>query len=47
MDILNGDSEKRKAKGKKKVYNKKDLIVKNYEDCLFDDKIILTSQTSI
>ena len=26
------------------MYNKKDLFVKNYEDCLFDDKIILTSQ---
>ena len=26
------------------MYNKKYLIVKNYEDCLFDDEIILTSQ---
>ena len=26
------------------MYNKKDLMVKNYEDCLFNDKIILKSQ---
>ena len=26
------------------MYNKKDLMVKNYEDCLFNDKIIPKSQ---
>ena len=45
MGIFNGyHSEHKKAKGIKKRIIKKDLMVKNYEDCLFNNKIILKSQ---
>ena len=42
--LMDDDSEKKKAKGTKKCIIKKDLIVKNQEDCLFSDKIMLKSQ---
>ena len=42
--LMDDDSEKKKAKGTKRCIIKKDLIVKNQEDCLFSDKIMLKSQ---
>ena len=42
--LMDHDSEKKKAKGTKKYVIKKVLMVKNYKDCLFNDKIILKSQ---
>ena len=41
--LMDDDSETKKAKGTKKCVIKKDLMVKNYEDCLYNDKIILKS----
>ena len=37
-------SEHKKGKGKKKCVIKRELMVKNYKDCLFNDKFILKSQ---
>ena len=41
---MDDNSEHKKAKGKKKCVIKRGLMVKNYEDCLFNDKTILKSQ---
>ena len=38
------DSKHKKAKGTKKYVIKRRLIVKNYKDCLFNNKMILKSQ---
>ena len=38
------DSEHKKAKGTRKCVIKRRLIVKNYKDCLLNNKIILKSQ---
>ena len=38
------DSEHKKAKGTKKFVIKRRLMVKNYKDCSFNNKIILNSQ---
>ena len=38
------DSEHQKAKGAKKCVIKRRLMVKNYKDCLFNNKVILKSQ---
>ena len=38
------DSKKKKAKGTKKYLIKRRLMFENYNDCLFNDKIILKSQ---
>ena len=38
------DSEHKKAKGTKKCVIKQRLIVKNYKDCLVNNKAILKSQ---
>ena len=37
-------SEQKKGKGTKKCVIKRELMVKNYKDCLFNDKSILKSQ---
>ena len=42
--LMDDDSEHKRAKETKKYIIKKDLMVKNYEDCLFNIKIILKSQ---
>ena len=41
---MDGDSKHKKAQGKKKGVIKRRLIVKNYKDCLFNNKSILKSQ---
>ena len=38
------NSEVKKSKGRKKCVIKRELMFKNYKDCLFNDKIILKSQ---
>ena len=38
------DSEHGKAKGRKKCIIKRRLMIKNYEDCLLNNKIILKSE---
>ena len=43
--LLNDDSENKKPKnGRKKSVIKRELMFRNYADCLFKDKIILKSQ---
>ena len=42
--LIDDDSEHKKAKGTKNFVIKRGLIVKNYKDCLFNDKTILKSQ---
>ena len=42
--LTDDDTERKKAKGTKKNVIKRDLMIKNYIDCLFNDKIILKSQ---
>ena len=42
--LMDDDREHKKAKGTKKCVKKRRLMVKNYKDCLFNDKIILKSQ---
>ena len=42
--LMDDDSEHKKAKGTKKCVIKRRLMVKNYKDCLFNNKIILKSQ---
>ena len=42
--LMNGDTEHKKTKGTKKCIIKRRLIFQNYEDCFFNDKIILQSQ---
>ena len=41
---MDDDTEHKKAKGIKKCIIKRELTLKNYEDCLFNDTIILKSQ---
>ena len=41
---MDNDTEHKKAKGTKKCVIKRDLMVKSYKDCLFNDKTILKSQ---
>ena len=41
--LMDFDSERKKPKGTKNVI-KRGLMVKNYIDCLFNDKIIVKSQ---
>ena len=42
--LVDDNSENKKAKGTKKCIITKGIMVKNYEDCVFDNKIILKSQ---
>ena len=42
--LMDDDTENKKAKGTKKCIIKRELIFRNYEDCLFNDKIILKSK---
>ena len=42
--LLDDDSEKNKAKGTKQCVIKRILMLKNFKDCWFNDKIILQSQ---
>ena len=42
--LMNNDSEHKKAKGIKKCIIKRWLMVKNYENCLLNKKIILKPQ---
>ena len=42
--LMVDDSEHRKAKGTKKCVINRRLMVKNYEDCFFNNKLILKSQ---
>ena len=42
--LLDDDTEHKKAKGTKKCIIKRELMFKNYKDCLFHDKFILKSQ---
>ena len=42
--LMYDDSEHKKAKGTKMCVIKQELMVKNYEDCLFNDKTILKLQ---
>ena len=42
--LMHGDSEHKKAKGTKKCVIKQRLMIKNYKDCLFNDKTIIKSQ---
>ena len=41
---MDDDSEHKKAKGTKTCVIKRRLMVKNYKDCLFNNKVILKSQ---
>ena len=41
---MDDDSKHKKAKGTNKCVLKQGLMVKNYKDCLFNDKTILKSQ---
>ena len=41
---MDDDTEHKKTKGTKKFIIKRELILKNYEDCLLNDNIILKSQ---
>ena len=42
--LMDDNSEKKKPKGTKKCVINRSLMVENYTDCLFNDKIILKSQ---
>ena len=42
--LMDDDSEYKKAKGTKKCVTKRRLLVKNYKDCLSNNKITLKSQ---
>ena len=42
--LMDDDSEHKKVKRTKKCVIKRKLMVKNYKDCLFSNKIILKSQ---
>ena len=41
--LVDRDSEKKKAKGTKKVIIKRRLMFKNYKDCLLNNTVILRS----
>ena len=42
--LMDDDTKHKKAKGTKKCVIKRELMFKNYTDCLFNDKNILKSQ---
>ena len=42
--LMDNNSEVKKSKRTKKCVIKRELMFKNYKDCLFNDKIILKSQ---
>ena len=42
--LMDDNTENKKAKETKKCVMKRGLMLKNYTDCLFDDKTILKSQ---
>ena len=42
--LMDADSKVKKSKGTKKCVIKRVIMVENYTDCLFNDKIILKSQ---
>ena len=42
--LIDDDSEHKKAKGTKKSVIKRELMFKNYTDCLLNNKTILKSQ---
>ena len=42
--LLDDDTEHKNSKGTKKCIIKRELMFKNYKDCLFNNKIILKSQ---
>ena len=42
--LMDDDTEHKKAKGTKKCIIKRELMVKNYTDCLVNNKTILKSQ---
>ena len=42
--LIDDDSEHKKAKGTKRSVIKGRLMVKNYKDCLFNNKMILKSE---
>ena len=42
--LMDGNSEHKKAKGTEKCVIKRSLVLENYIDCVFNDKIILKSQ---
>ena len=42
--LMDDGSEHKKAKGTKKCVIKRRLMVKNYKDCLFNNRIIFKSQ---
>ena len=44
---MDGDSEKKKAKGTKTCVIKRETMFENYTDCLFNNKFILESQKKI
>ena len=44
---MDDDSEHKKSKGAKKCVIKRELVVKNCKDCLFNDKTILKSQKDL
>ena len=41
---MGDDSQQKVVKGTKKCVIKRELMFKNYKDCLFNDKAILKSQ---
>ena len=41
--LMDDDTKHKKAKGTKKCVIKRELMFKNYTDCLFNDKTILKS----
>ena len=41
---MDDDSEHKKAKGTKKCIIKRGLMVKNYKDCIFNDKTMIKTQ---
>ena len=45
--LMDDDSEHKKVKGTKKCVIKRALMVKNYKDCLFNNKIISKLQKKI
>ena len=42
--LMDDDTEHKNSKGTKKCIIKRELMFKNYKDCLFNNKIILKSQ---
>ena len=42
--LIDDDGEEKKAEGTKMCVIKREVMFKNYKDCFFNNKIILTSQ---